>query len=1048
MNTRVLWIALLLTMFSTDCFTQFVYKNVGVSGLGAVSAVSFLSPDSGYVASFEGKIHKTTNGGATWERVYQEGKMKYVSMKFFDMNTGWAVGAASSVHFTTNGGSTWQRRYLNNPGEPAGELLDVSFLNRDNGVISTGQGMVYLTNNGGGTWRKTQTGVWHDLTGIRWIDSTTIVAVGYATIIVSRDGGVTWQIRGGSPATRYNGLDFADNNTGFAVSEQGEVTVTNDGGFTWRKYTSANNTAKNQKRGAAGDANNFLIAVGGFNGTAGTSKDGGQNWQNDILSRCELRNATFVNPNFGLLTGDCDQVWTYRRTPPATPQLSFSSNAVGHGTVFIAKRSRRTIKAWNNGSEDLVITDVQLEGTHKSLWSVRFSHNVIPPASFASLHFDFVPDSVGEKSASIRIGSNDTGNPIRVIDLTGTGVQPVIEVEPKVVDFGSVPVFTTVHQVLRVQNVSNTKQEIQVRIEPANTIFTCPLTSFSLEAGKSKEVSISFTPNIDGSLEGGIWFDHGDHSLPTTTSRLIGFGLRPIFFLSKTTVDFGEVNTQTAKYDTVLLKNIGAIPVIITSITTSASGSDGDMFHIMGMPPQTLQPGSEQPMILRFLPLSSGRKDMIIQIRTNDPIAPQSTLALKGLGIDPVLTLNRTSIDFGVKYTIESIEQTVRLQNTGTTPLRILRTTIDGISGTDFSIAKSPATTLNPNQQTDMILRFRPSSEGLIDANLRIESTDRNSPAVVELTGVGIKTRLMLPNQSHAFGNVRIHSVAEARLNLENIDDIPHPFPKIELEGNDRDMFEFIPPKIDTIDTGMKVEIIIRFQPSKTGSRVVTMRFTTDAPLYPSNTYVLTGTGATGILMPLPRSVQFGNVIIDRFHKKTLQVVNSGALPLTITSCRIEGPDKDLFSVLTRCDTIIPGGFAKKDFVIQFIPVRLGVHEATLHLHSDDPFTPETIVPLSGNALLTSVSSPMHVSEISLEQNSPNPFRTETEIAFSLPHVMHARLTLHDLYGRRIGTLVDRALEAGRHVHRYRLDELPVGIYIYRLEVEGTSITKRLIVFR
>ncbi len=31
--------------------------------------------------------------------------------------------------------------------------------------------------------------------------------------------------RGGSPATRYNGLDFADNNTGFAVSEQGEVAV-------------------------------------------------------------------------------------------------------------------------------------------------------------------------------------------------------------------------------------------------------------------------------------------------------------------------------------------------------------------------------------------------------------------------------------------------------------------------------------------------------------------------------------------------------------------------------------------------------------------------------------------------------------------------------------------------------------------------------------------------------------------------------------------------------------------------------------------------------
>lgn len=109
MNTRVSLIACLLIL-SVDGISQFVYKNVGTSGLGAVSAISFVSPDSGYVASFDGKIYKTTDGG-----------------------------------------NTWQRRYLNNPGEPAGELLDVSFLDPYNGVISTGQGMVYMTNNGGGS---------------------------------------------------------------------------------------------------------------------------------------------------------------------------------------------------------------------------------------------------------------------------------------------------------------------------------------------------------------------------------------------------------------------------------------------------------------------------------------------------------------------------------------------------------------------------------------------------------------------------------------------------------------------------------------------------------------------------------------------------------------------------------------------------------------------------------------------------------------------------------------------------------------------------------
>lgn len=68
-----------------------------------------------------------------------------------------------------------------------------------------------------------------------------------------------------------------------------------------------------------------------------------------------------------------------------------------------------------------------------------------------------------------------------------------------------------------------------------------------------------------------------------------------------------------------------------------------------------------------------------------------------------------------------------------------------------------------------------------------------------------------------------------------------------------------------------------------------------------------------------------------------------------------------------------------------------------------------------------------------LHRNFPNPFNAATTISFDLPQISHARLTICDVSGRLITTLLDANLPAGHHQQVFNASSLPSGIYFCRL---------------
>jgi len=73
------------------------------------------------------------------------------------------------------------------------------------------------------------------------------------------------------------------------------------------------------------------------------------------------------------------------------------------------------------------------------------------------------------------------------------------------------------------------------------------------------------------------------------------------------------------------------------------------------------------------------------------------------------------------------------------------------------------------------------------------------------------------------------------------------------------------------------------------------------------------------------------------------------------------------------------------------------------------------------------------VNDYGLSQNYPNPFNPVTSISFSLPQDQRVVLSVFDLMGREVATLVNGSMKAGTHQGSFDAGNLPSGKYFYRL---------------
>jgi len=83
-----------------------------------------------------------------------------------------------------------------------------------------------------------------------------------------------------------------------------------------------------------------------------------------------------------------------------------------------------------------------------------------------------------------------------------------------------------------------------------------------------------------------------------------------------------------------------------------------------------------------------------------------------------------------------------------------------------------------------------------------------------------------------------------------------------------------------------------------------------------------------------------------------------------------------------------------------------------------------------------------------LNQNYPNPFNPATTITFSLPEASDVELTVFDLNGRKVSTLINQPVQAGEHSVNFDASPLPSGVYFYKLVTQFGYQSRKMTVIK
>ena len=155
-------------------------------------------------------------------------------------------------------------------------LLEVLFIDANNGWILTENNQLLFTTDGGYVWAASIFGSDSGIFDFHFISAKQGWAVGdHGVILHTLDGGITWVIQESTSAERLNDIVFINPLQGYIVGDKGTILTTSDGGIHW--VAQLLDTDVELLSVAFSDADSGLAV--GDNGTIIRSIDGGIHWE-------------------------------------------------------------------------------------------------------------------------------------------------------------------------------------------------------------------------------------------------------------------------------------------------------------------------------------------------------------------------------------------------------------------------------------------------------------------------------------------------------------------------------------------------------------------------------------------------------------------------------------------------------------------------------------------------------------------------------------------------------------------------------------------------
>ena len=112
----------------------------------------------------------------------------------------------------------------------------------------------------------------------------------------------------------------------------------------------------------------------------------------------------------------------------------------------------------------------------------------------------------------------------------------------------------------------------------------------------------------------------------------------------------------------------------------------------------------------------------------------------------------------------------------------------------------------------------------------------------------------------------------------------------------------------------------------------------------------------------------------------------------------------------------------------------------------DSSLAPEAIVDYPEAGIVS--NDPVVPDNYFLDQNFPNPFNPETNFRFGIPEAGQVSLTVYNVRGQEVIKLTDGFKPAGYYTVKWNAENMPSGIYLYRLHTKGLTQNGKMLLLK
>ena len=674
----------------------------------------------------------------------------------------------------------------------------------------------------------------------------------------------------------------------------------------------------------------------------------------------------------------------------------------------------------------------------------------------------FAPSGAGVRTATLTIVTNGRDSGIQSVALNGTGLYPLISVDSTVLFKKT---RTSMGQTLtQWAHITNTGQAplfisgIPITGIDADQYSIIHLPVNPIPVGVTDSLGITYTPTREGLHVATLTINSNAANSPVVILTLRGTGILPHIVVTPPLLLFDSTKEGATVCKAIDIWNPGTdtLRILINSLTSN----DGD-FHYTGLTGTNtlIPPDHHQIVTVCFIPIQQGFRQARLFLRTN--IIRTFETPPRDTGSSVTVDIRGTGVPFGnfgnsvsglpfVDSAIVGVMvcRTDTLTNNGDADILVTGLAIAG--GTVFSYSGLPPFPflLKARSSVTFTICGKPDKQGLLTGTATISGTTSGSniSTVLPLLIFGFQPCIAASPITLFAGVTLPNNGSDSTIceTITNCGDIAAVY-NVSISGASAADYTVTPAISGTVAPhGGTTVFCVKYKPSAVGASPASLDVAA-ADRSTSVSVALAGAaGCAALTNTIPEVPNTGDNEKKQF---TFTISNlTGTFDWTPGTPTITGTGASAFTLISISPIPIPPG-GQATVTMQFHP-PLGSQGssfvANLSWPNGTPCGNVLSVDLNGASIQSAVKE-ANAEGFILDQSYPNPTQGKANFTYTTPKETEVRITLVDLTGKLVRTLITGRVSQGEHTVNFDAANLPSGTYMYMLESGSTRLVRQLI---